>query len=45
LNYLQSRTIKRLSYTLGLKEKKEENALFNDKPLAGALTMTSVIIE
>jgi 4,5-DOPA dioxygenase extradiol len=34
-----------LIYTLGLKEQKEELALFNDKPLAGALTMTSVIIE
>jgi 4,5-DOPA dioxygenase extradiol len=34
-----------LIYTLGLKEEKEEIALFNDKPLAGSLTMTSVIIE
>lgn len=34
-----------LIYALGLKEEKEEIALFNDKPLAGALTMTSVIIE
>jgi 4,5-DOPA dioxygenase extradiol len=34
-----------LIYTLGLKEHKEELALFNDKPLAGSLTMTSVIIE
>lgn len=34
-----------LIYALGLKEDKEELSLFNDKPLAGSLTMTSVIIE
>lgn len=33
-----------LLYTLGLKGKKEEVMLFNDKPLAGSLTMTSVKI-
>ena len=31
-----------LIYTLGLKEKGEEIALFNDKLLAGSLSMTSV---
>lgn len=33
-----------LLYSLGLKEKHEKVALFNDKPVAGSLTMTSVII-
>jgi len=31
-------------YTLGLKEESESVAYFNDKPLAGSLTMTSLII-
>lgn len=34
-----------LIYTLGLKQKNEELALFNDKLLAGSLSMTSVKIE
>ena len=33
-----------LLYTLGLKEKKEEVSLFNDKLVAGSLSMTSVKI-
>ncbi|WP_310595913.1 4,5-DOPA dioxygenase extradiol [Flavobacterium sp.] len=33
-----------LLYTLGLKEKKEELSLFNDKLVAGSLSMTSVKI-
>ncbi|MET0945203.1 MAG: 4,5-DOPA dioxygenase extradiol, partial [Flavobacterium sp.] len=33
-----------LLYTLGLKEKSEELSLFNDKLLAGSLSMTSVKI-
>lgn len=33
-----------LLYTLGLKEKKEEILLFNDKAIGGSLTMTSVKI-
>ncbi len=33
-----------LIYTLGLKEKKEELSLFNDKLVAGSLSMTSVKI-
>ena len=33
-----------LLYTLGLKEKKEEVLLFNDKAIGGSLTMTSVKI-
>lgn len=33
-----------LLYTLGLQDKNEEISLFNDKPLAGSLTMTSVKI-
>lgn len=33
-----------LLYTIALKEEKEELALFNDKAIAGALTMTSVRI-
>jgi 4,5-DOPA dioxygenase extradiol len=31
-----------LLYTLALQEKDEEVSLFNDRPVAGALTMTSV---
>lgn len=31
-------------YTLALKDKKDEISLFNDKPIAGSLTMTSVKI-
>lgn len=31
-----------LLYTLGLKEEKENVSFFNDKPMAGSLTMTSV---
>jgi 4,5-DOPA dioxygenase extradiol len=31
-----------LIYTLGLKEEKDAIAFFNDKPMAGSLTMTSV---
>jgi 4,5-DOPA dioxygenase extradiol len=34
-----------LIYTLGLKEKTEELSLFNDKLVAGSLSMTSVKIE
>jgi 4,5-DOPA dioxygenase extradiol len=34
-----------LLYTLALKEKNDKVSLFNDKPVAGALTMTSVKIE
>ncbi|MFZ1530449.1 MAG: 4,5-DOPA dioxygenase extradiol [Ferruginibacter sp.] len=34
-----------LLYTLGLKEENEKVSLFNDKPVAGSLTMTSVKIE
>ncbi len=34
-----------LLYTLALKEENEKVSLFNDKPLAGSLTMTSVKIE
>lgn len=33
-----------LLYTLGLQQKDEEVALFNDKAIAGSLTMTSVVI-
>ena len=33
-----------LLYTLGLKEENEQVGLFNDKAVAGALTMTSVKI-
>nr|HMU03407.1 4,5-DOPA dioxygenase extradiol [Saprospiraceae bacterium] len=33
-----------LIYTLGLKSKKDELSLFNDKMLAGSLSMTSVKI-
>jgi 4,5-DOPA dioxygenase extradiol len=33
-----------LIYVLGLKNKKEEISFFNDKPVAGSLTMTSVKI-
>ena len=33
-----------LLYTLGLKEEKESISLFNDKAVAGSLTMTSVQI-
>lgn len=33
-----------LIYSLGLQDKNEELTLFNDKPLAGSLTMTSVKI-
>lgn len=33
-----------LLYTLGLQEKEEELSLFNDQPVAGSLTMTSVKI-
>ncbi len=31
-----------LLYTLGLKDKGEDTLLFNDQPLGGSLTMTSV---
>jgi len=34
-----------LLYTLALREEKEEISLFNDKPVGGSLTMTSVKIE
>ncbi len=34
-----------LLYTLALKDKTDKISLFNDKPVAGALTMTSVKIE
>jgi 4,5-DOPA dioxygenase extradiol len=34
-----------LLYTLALKEENEKVTLFNDKPVAGSLTMTSVKIE
>lgn len=34
-----------LIYTLALKEEKDKISLFNDKPIAGSLTMTSVKIE
>jgi 4,5-DOPA dioxygenase extradiol len=34
-----------LLYTLALKEENEKVSLFNDKPVAGSLTMTSVKIE
>lgn len=34
-----------LLYTLALKDKSDKVSLFNDKPVAGALTMTSVKIE
>jgi 4,5-DOPA dioxygenase extradiol len=34
-----------LLYALALKDENENAALFNDKPVAGALTMTSVIIR
>ncbi|MEZ4796328.1 MAG: 4,5-DOPA dioxygenase extradiol [Flavobacteriaceae bacterium] len=34
-----------LLYTLALKEDKEKITLFNDKPVAGSLTMTSLKIE
>ena len=34
-----------LLYTLALKEENEKITLFNDKPVAGSLTMTSVKIE
>ncbi len=34
-----------LLYTLALKEENEKVSLFNDKPIAGSLTMTSVKIE
>jgi 4,5-DOPA dioxygenase extradiol len=33
-----------LIYTLGLHDKNEEISIFNDKPVAGALTMTSIKI-
>ena len=33
-----------LLYTLALKKDKEELSIFNDKPIAGSLTMTSVKI-
>jgi 4,5-DOPA dioxygenase extradiol len=33
-----------LLYTLALKEEKDKVSLFNDKPIAGSLTMTSVKI-
>jgi 4,5-DOPA dioxygenase extradiol len=33
-----------LMYTLGLQNEKEEAMLFNDKAIAGSLTMTSVLI-
>ena len=31
-----------LLYTIGLKDKDEETTIFNDNPLGGAITMTSV---
>jgi 4,5-DOPA dioxygenase extradiol len=31
-------------YTLGLKDSKDDVAFFNDKAVAGSLTMTSVLI-
>ncbi|MEL0456845.1 4,5-DOPA dioxygenase extradiol [Flavobacteriaceae bacterium SZ-1-7] len=34
-----------LIYTLGLKEKNEAVAIFNDKPVGGSLTMTSIKID
>jgi len=34
-----------LLYALGLQEKGEKATIFNDKALAGSLTMTSVIID
>lgn len=34
-----------LLYTMALKDKNDEVSLFNDKPVAGSLTMTSVKIE
>ena len=34
-----------LLYTLALQDKGEEPTLFNDQPLAGSLTMTSVMIR
>ncbi|WP_449369428.1 4,5-DOPA-extradiol-dioxygenase [Aestuariibaculum sediminum] len=34
-----------LIYTLGLKNKNESVSIFNDKPVAGALTMTSLKID
>jgi 4,5-DOPA dioxygenase extradiol len=34
-----------LLYALALKEGNEKISLFNDKPVAGSLTMTSVKIE
>ena len=34
-----------LLYTLALQEKGEEPTLFNDQPLAGSLTMTSVLVR
>ncbi len=34
-----------LLYILGLKDDKEEISLFNDKPLAGSLSMTSVFVR
>ena len=34
-----------LLYTLALQEKNEKVTLFNDQPIAGSLTMTSVKIE
>jgi 4,5-DOPA dioxygenase extradiol len=33
-----------LIYTLGFKNKEEQIHIFNDKPVAGSLTMTSVKI-
>ncbi|MCB0785101.1 MAG: dioxygenase, partial [Flavobacteriales bacterium] len=34
-----------LLYTLALQEKDEQPTLFNDQPLAGSLTMTSVLVR
>ncbi|MPN51531.1 hypothetical protein SDC9_199179 [bioreactor metagenome] len=34
-----------LLYVLALKEKNEQATLFNDKAIAGSLTMTSVLIQ
>jgi 4,5-DOPA dioxygenase extradiol len=34
-----------LLYTMALKDKTDTVSLFNDKPVAGALTMTSVKID
>jgi len=34
-----------LLYALGLKEKNDKITLFNDKPVAGSLTMTSIIAQ